>query len=211
MFEFHILTLGRFSRNRFWGELETQAYRDALCTTALIKGKQHILTDPSLPPGEMAKVLFDRSGLRPGAIGAVFITHHHGDHFVGLELFEKARWYMGALELAAMKESQDARTRELAGNIIPLEQGVLEGIEPFPLPGHTSGSMGLLFESPDGRVIVSGDAVMSRDFFRHEAAYFNAVDPEQSRRSIRKIAESADIVVPGHDNYFIVHRENAGN
>jgi glyoxylase-like metal-dependent hydrolase (beta-lactamase superfamily II) len=204
MVEFHVLTLGRFSRNRFWGELETQSYRDTLCTSTLIRGKENILVDPSLSPADMAKVLYDRSGLRPEAVGAVFITHHHGDHFVGLELFEKARWYMSAIDLAVMKDSNTPRVRELAGKILPLEKGGLDGVDPFPLPGHTAGTMGLFFESVDGKVIVSGDAVMSRDFFRHEAAYFNAVDIDQSRESIRRIARLADIVVPGHDNYFAV-------
>jgi phosphoribosyl 1,2-cyclic phosphodiesterase len=38
----------------------------------------------------MAKALYDRSGLWPDAINAVFITHAHGDHLVGLELFHSA-------------------------------------------------------------------------------------------------------------------------
>jgi glyoxylase-like metal-dependent hydrolase (beta-lactamase superfamily II) len=204
MFEFHVLTIGRFTRNRFWGESEDRAHRDVLCTSALIKGKQNIVTDPSLPPEQMAKVLFDRSGLRPDAVGAVFITHAHGDHFEGLELFESARWYMSGIDLVLMKNSDDKRTRELAIKILPFDSGVIEGIEAVPLPGHTEGTTGLFFESDYGRVIICGDAVMTRDFFRHQAGYYNAVDQVQSTESIKKIASLADFVVPGHDNYFPV-------
>jgi glyoxylase-like metal-dependent hydrolase (beta-lactamase superfamily II) len=206
MFEFHVLTIGRFTRNRFWGESEDRAHRDVLCTSALIKGKQNIVTDPSLPPEQMAKVLFDRSGLRPEAIGAVFITHAHGDHFAGLELFKEARWYMSRIDLADMKKSDDKRTGELAVKILPFDSGTIEGIEAVPLPGHTAGTTGLYFESDYGKVIICGDAVMSRDFFRHQAGYYNAVDQGQSTESIKKIAALADFVVPGHDNYFPVKK-----
>ncbi|MDR0450068.1 MAG: MBL fold metallo-hydrolase [Treponema sp.] len=203
MFEYHVLTIGRFSRNRFWGELESRAYRDALCTSTLIKGKMNMVADPSLPPDQMAKTLYDRSGLRPDAVAAVFITHAHGDHYAGLELFEHARWFMSGIDLAAMRKSDNPRSRELAGKIQPFEPGALDGLEFVPLPGHTAGSAGLLFQSEDGRVMVAGDAVMTRDFFRHRAAYYNAADKEQNRDSIVRIAETADIVVPGHGNYFI--------
>jgi glyoxylase-like metal-dependent hydrolase (beta-lactamase superfamily II) len=204
--EFHLLTIGRFTRNRFWGELETQAYRDVLCTSTLITGREHIVVDPSLPPEQMAKVLFDRSGLRPEAIGAVFVTHSHGDHLVGLKLFEKARWYMGALELENMKKSGKPETVELAEKFLPLEPGSLEGVEGLPLPGHTAGLTGLAFTGVFGRVVIAGDAVMNRDFFIHQVGYYNALDQKRSTESIRKIAAMADYVVPGHDNYFPVMR-----
>ncbi|MDR1374429.1 MAG: MBL fold metallo-hydrolase [Treponema sp.] len=204
MFEYHVLTIGHFSRNRFWGEMETQSYRDAICTSALIKGKVNMVTDPSLPPDQMAKVLYNRSGLRPGDVTLVFITHAHGDHYAGLELFEHAQWFMSDIDLAAMKKSDNLRTRELAGKIQPVTPGALDGMEIVPIPGHTAGTTGLLFQSVDGKVMVTGDAVMTRDFFRHQTAYYNAVDKEQNRRSIIRIGELADILIPGHDNYFIV-------
>jgi glyoxylase-like metal-dependent hydrolase (beta-lactamase superfamily II) len=203
MMEFHILTIGHFSRNRFWGESDDRSYRDALCTSTLIRGGENIVVDPSLPPEEMAKVLYDRSGLRPRDVSAVFITHAHGDHYMGLELFDQARWYMGPVDLAAMKNSTNEKICKLAETIQAVDSGCLEGIKTLPLPGHTPGMTGLAFDSVDGRVVVAGDTVMNRDFFRHRLGYYNAVDQEQNRQSILRIAEMADIVIPGHDNYFI--------
>lgn len=53
MFEFNVLKIGYFSRNRFWGELDTIAYRDPLCTTTLIKGNgKNIIVDPSAVCGD---------------------------------------------------------------------------------------------------------------------------------------------------------------
>jgi glyoxylase-like metal-dependent hydrolase (beta-lactamase superfamily II) len=204
MFEYHVITIGRFTRNLFWGELETQAYRDVLCTTTLLKGKDfNILVDPSLPPAEMAKALYDRSGLWPDAIHAVFITHAHGDHFVGLELFRGAAWYMGEAELDSMRKSTNPRQKELGERIRPALPGFISGAESLPLPGHTMGTTAILVDSPDGKVAVTGDAVMTRDFFKARRGYYNSVDFEEASRSISRLAEIADIVVPGHDNYFI--------
>ena len=37
MNRFTILTLGCFSRNRYWGEEDAKSYRRALCTSTLIE------------------------------------------------------------------------------------------------------------------------------------------------------------------------------
>jgi glyoxylase-like metal-dependent hydrolase (beta-lactamase superfamily II) len=206
MFEFHVLTLGQFSRNRYWGELETQSYREPVCTSTLVKGKLKIVVDPSLPPEDMARVLYNRSGLRPGAIDAVFITHAHGDHYVGIDLFEKARWYIGGIDLEAMKKSDNRRALELARRLEPCGPGAGEGLEFITLPGHTPGTTGMFFDTPDGRVCVCGDAVMTRDFFVHRQGYYNSMDFNQAAESMGKIAQLADLVVPGHDNYFLNRR-----
>ena len=207
MFEFHVLTLGQFSRNKFWGELETQSYREPICTSSLVKGKLNIIVDPSLPPAEMVKVLYNRTGLSPDKVDAVFITHGHGDHHVGIELFEKARWFMGGKELEGMKKSGNPRALELAGKLLPCgpgaaEESFLEGLEFVSLPGHTYGTTGMLFDTADGRVCVCGDAAMTRDFFNSRQGYYNSVDFDMASESIKKMAGLADIVVPGHDNYF---------
>ena len=206
MLEFHVLTIGRFSRNKFWGELDTQAYRDALCTSTLVKGKQNIVVDPSLPPDEMAKTLYNRSGLRPENVDIVFVTHKHGDHYVGIELFEKARWLISEIELEDMKKSDDKRVLELTKKLEICSPDAAAGLEFIAIPGHTKGMTGLVFDTVDGKVCVCGDAVMTRDFFNSRLGYYNSVDFEESTASINKMAGLFDIVVPGHDNYFLNKR-----
>jgi len=208
VFEFHILTIGHFSRNLFWGEDQTKAYRDAVCTSTLIRGEKNknIVVDPSRPAELMSEILFNRSGLRPDAVDCVFLTHAHGDHYVGIECFEKAAWYMGAAELEAMKNSGDPRDRELAKRIRPAEPGFAQGIEPILLPGHTSGTTGLIFDTREGRAVICGDAVMTRDYFNARAGHFNQTDKNKTAKSIELLAKSADIIVPGHDIYFLTGR-----
>lgn len=53
-------------------------------------------------------------------------------------------------------------------------------------------------------IVVAGDSVATRDFFRERRGYFNAVDFELSAQTMNKLAAMADIIVPGHDNYFLV-------
>jgi glyoxylase-like metal-dependent hydrolase (beta-lactamase superfamily II) len=55
-------------------------------------------------------------------------------------------------------------------------------------------------------VAVVGDAVMTRDFFDEKRGYFNSVDMGLSAESMKKLAKTADIVVPGHGNYFLTGR-----
>ena len=206
MFEFHILTIGCFSRNLFWGEDQTVSYRDAVCTSTFVKGEKNIVVDPSQPAEIMKKTLFDRSGLKSDDIDCVFITHAHGDHFVGIECFEKATWYMGETELEVMKNSGTPRDRKLAERIFPANPGFVNGVDIILLPGHTLGITGLVFDTCDGKAVICGDAVMTRDYFNARVGHFNQVDKERTAESIDLLAKTADIIIPGHDNYFLNSR-----
>ena len=56
----------------------------------------------------------------------------------------------------------------------------------------------------------AGDSVPTRDFFLERRGYFNAVDFELSARTMDRLASVADIIVPGHDNYFLVQPGRRG-
>jgi hypothetical protein len=47
---------------------------------------------------------------------------------------------------------------------------------------------------------------MIQDFFRSREYYFNTADPEAAVLSIEEKAATADVVVPGHENYFLNRR-----
>ena len=74
---------------------------------------------------------------------------------------------------------------------------------PQDAPALRVGHASLAFESEGLRVVVAGDAAMTRDFFRHHDYYFNTVDPQAAVRAIAIVAGEADVVVPGHDNSFL--------
>lgn len=208
-----VLSLGYFSRNKYWGEDEGRAYRSALCTSTFVEinGKRLVI-DPPVRPELMKDMLDQRTGLKPEAIDYVFITHRHGDHFVGLEAFPNA------LLLAPPEEYEDIcrQIKEvdkirgyftdpdaLAIRIKPAEKEIMPGVLTIPLPGHTMGLTGVIFDAPEGKVVVSGDSVMTADHFAHRQGYHNSVDFDVSRKTIERIVDIADIVVPGHSNYFM--------
>ncbi len=205
----HILTIGHLSRNKFWGESDDRAYRTPLCTSTLILlDDRTIVVDPSCAPDEMVDVLHRRSGLQPAAVDTVFLTHFHGDHRVGITAFPQARWCMAAPEIEAWtaQVAPDSPELRLLSRLEPVTGELAPGIALLSTPGHTSTHTSLVFTSGGLRVVVAGDAVMTRDFFLARDVYFNTVDRAAAVRSIATIADRADIVVPGHDNYFLNRR-----
>ena len=61
----------------------------------------------------------------------------------------------------------------------------------------------LRFDCEGLSVVIAGDAVATRDFWRERRGYYNCVDFELAAKSMDQIAGLADIVVPGHDNFFL--------
>ena len=196
-----IVTIGNLSRNRYWGEPDTKALRGAICTCTLISGDGfELLVDPSLSGrDEMAKELDRRAGLKLSDISAVFVTHEHGDHFAGIEHFDRAAWYAAA-PVAEILNATKRLTRVLA----PAPQTLLGAVEVNPTPGHTRSHHSLMFRGGGRRIVAAGDAVATLDFWRERRSYFNAVDPLEAARTMARLADAADIVIPGHDNYFLV-------
>ena len=160
---------------------------------------------PGLPPEEMVRVLDRRAGIAPASVDIVFLTHFHGDHRVGLAAFPNAVWCMPPVEIEhwQTRPGLDGPDRQLLDLLRPAGSELIPGIRVVATPGHSVGHASLLFESEGLRVVVAGDAAMTRDFFRQHDYYFNTVDPEAAVRSIAIVAGEADVVVPGHDNYFL--------
>ena len=146
----------------------------------------------------MTRELDRRAGLKPRDINAVFVTHEHGDHFAGVAHFPDAKW-LAAPAVAGIlnKSAKLSRRFENAGECLFDAVGVMAA------PGHTASHHSLRFDCDGLSVVIAGDAVATRDFFRERRGYFNAVDFELSARTMDKLAALADIIVPGHDNYFL--------
>jgi glyoxylase-like metal-dependent hydrolase (beta-lactamase superfamily II) len=198
-----IITIGNLSRNRYWGESDDRAYRSAICTCTLIQTDQgRLLVDPSLEdPERMAAELSRRTGLQTGDIEAVFVTHEHGDHHFGLRHFPDARW-LAAPEVADRLNSGGRYEKRVGAADGP----VLGCIELVPTPGHTPTHHGLRFDCDDLSVVVAADAAMTRDFWCERQGYFNSADFALVARSIEQLAQIGDLIIPGHDNYFLNRR-----
>ncbi len=227
MFKWNVIAIGHLSRNRYWGESEEEGYRMPMATCSLIQtGTDNILVDPSLPEDEMAKALFDNSGLKPEQITKVYSTHFHYDHHVSPLQFSKAEWFMSAIDqqqnllgweefassywesikhvITQQYDEFMAKMRMEAEKFIPAADEIVPGLRLVPLPGHTEGTAGLLFDGPEGRVLMTGDAVMTKDFFRERRPFFFGWNYEEAENSMHYAAGIADIIVPGHGEAFVV-------
>jgi len=196
-----VITIGNLSRNRYWGESDERGMRKAWCTCTLIRGDGFcLLVDPSLQnPQAMIAELDRRTGLKPDDVDAVFVTHEHADHHWGISPFTEAEWWAAGDVAEAINQSTS-----YARPVEAQEGHLFGGVDIIHTPGHTMEHHSLLFECLGRRVVVAGDSVMTRDFFAHKQGYFNSVDFELAAQTIERIGSLADIVVPGHDNYFAV-------
>ena len=196
-----IVTIGNLSRNRYWGEPDDKPLRDAICTCTLISGEGLVLlVDPSIPAkADMAKELDRRTGLKPDAIAAVFVTHEHADHFAGIETFPKAVWYAAA-PVAQILNRNPKFTRKFE----PAPRNLFGSVDVIPTPGHTQEHHSLRFDCEGRSIVIAGDSVATRDFWRERRSYYNAVDPALGARTMDQLASFASYIVPGHDNYFAV-------
>jgi len=195
-----VITIGNLSRNRYWGEANDKAVRKVLCTCTLIRGDDfRLLVDPSEADAtDMARELDRRSGLKSKDITAVFVTHDHSDHWPGLAHFPDARWLAGpgVAELLNKSGKLSRRVESVTGQLF-------EAIEVLPTPGHTPSHHSLRFDCDGLSVIAAGDAIATRDFFHDRQNFYNAVDPVQGVATMNRIAELADLIIPGHDNYLL--------
>ena len=201
-----IVTIGNISRNRYWGEGDDRGVRPAICTCTLITGESfRLLVDPSLKDEEQMRAELDRrTGCRIEDIDAVFLTHEHGDHHFGLKHFPKAKW-LAAPPVAALLNASGQYERAIAPDAGPL----FGTIDVLPTPGHCLSHHSLRFDCEGRSVAIAADAAMNRDFWNDRRGYFNSADFALATQSIDALAQIADIVVPGHDNYFLVTRRSA--
>lgn len=134
-------------------------------------------------------------GMAPADVDMVFLTHTHLDHILNLRLFPGAPVCDGV-------DVARGDVLEPCGGVVP---GT--GIRVVPTPGHSPEHFSLVADTPDGRVVVAGDAFWWMD---GEAPTptpeglmgctdDKAHDPEQLRASRRALlALGPRWIVPGH-------------
>ena len=201
---FTVINIGTLSANKFWGETERIHPVSATCALLQVAGKR-VLIDPSPHAPELKQLLFDRTGLGPDDIDQVFVTHFHGDHRFGLELFPGKPWLMAGAGLAEWR-GRSPEDADLIGRFMPAEGHLAEGLELLPSPGHTMGHCSVSAGTDWGTLVVAGDAVMTPEYFQAEEGYCNAVDFSVSSATIRMIKERARLVIPGHGNVILNYR-----
>ena len=205
-----IIVMGHLKVNTYFGESYDKPPRGdpSTCTSVMIRGKDFdgspyiLLIDPTLRL-TAEDYYFDinrRTGLSGMEVTHCFCTHQHADHVMALEYFPRAK-YLAAKPVAQIL-NEGASQRKFLG----VEGEFLKGVYAVPLPGHTPGIHGAAFLHAGKKILVAGDAVMSKYHFEAGTTDFQN-DPEYIKKAaetIQNMKESFDIVVPGHDNLIVI-------
>jgi glyoxylase-like metal-dependent hydrolase (beta-lactamase superfamily II) len=157
----------------------------------LLRGNDEVLlvdagTGSAWGPGlGHARTALAAQDILPEAVGRVILTHIHGDHALGLfegeaAYFPHARISVPVTEIAYFTdEAARAATPEarrfvfdIAQKLLSLYAGRIDvfegtaaypGITALPLPGHTPGHTGYRLQTPEGEILLWGDAAHLAD------------------------------------------------
>lgn len=206
--DYQVIVIGHLKWNPYFGETAEAPPRGdpSTCTSTMVRGKHEngepfvLLIDPTLR-GNPEDYYFDinrRTGLSPSDITHCYVTHSHYDHQAGLAYFPDAVW------CAAKPVAEELRDSSYIDGtrVIGVEGEFLPGVGTIPLPGHTAHLHGAAFWGDERRVVVAGDAVMTRDHYINRTSMFET-DTVLAAKTIEMLEETADIIVPGHDNLIV--------
>jgi glyoxylase-like metal-dependent hydrolase (beta-lactamase superfamily II) len=174
--------------------------------TVLLRGEQTVLVDPGLllqgPPLLLALA---RLGVDACDVDLVVNTHAHSDHIQANVHFPAAAVTVHRLEHQEAREAY--RAEEVEGRLRLLEGDEGEigpGLRYLRTPGHTAGSVCLVAETAQGRLLLAGDTVGPLpayfDQMRLPEGFPGREDLLRSWAHLRKLAPA--LVVPGHNPPF---------
>ncbi|MBX3358481.1 MAG: MBL fold metallo-hydrolase [Phycisphaeraceae bacterium] len=235
--DFRVISIGTLPAHPLWGERAGASVRTGHATTTLIRaGKRVILVDPGLPEQHLAARLGERAGLSPKDVTHVFLTCFKPDarRALGgdLGLLDHATWWVSELERESVGVPMVRRLQEAVQNDDPEMTEILQrdvailkrceaapdrladGVDLFPLPGHTPGMCGVLLGVPGGprtgpkgpgggTLLVCGDAVPTQEHLERGMVLHGSLDVDRAQESFREAIEIADLLIPGRDNLLI--------
>ena len=161
--------------------------------------------------------LLSGTGVDPGEITIVVVSHLHWDHSGDLELFPKADIYVQRRELewavapapiqrdlyelhrTAVKPPRwvESLTRI---KVINGDHQLMPGLRLLLLPGHTPGIMGAAVDTTAGRYVITSDAVPTFENWRDGIPPGWYVDLRDCYETFGRIREfTDDLVLPAHD------------
>ena len=129
----------------------------------------------------------------PDDVDMVVLTHCHTDHIGNVSLFKNATVYVHEGEECTFPNAK----------IVKEDTEIAKGVRLVHTPGHSDGSMSVFVEA-DRRYAIVGDAAPLKDNFTKRIIPALHTDADAARESLEKIAEWADVIVPGHDKPFKV-------
>ena len=216
-----VISIGTLAANPLWDE--RVPVRTGHATTTLVTaGDRKILVDPGLPGQVLAARLGERSNLTPGDITDVVLTCYKPDMRRGLDAFTGATWWISEAEregvgvplIVEHRRAEESDDEELAGMLKrdiamlqrcrPIPDTLAPGVDVYPMPGVTPGSIGLLVLQREATILIAGDGVATSEHIAQGKVLPTCVDIEAAQASFGEAVEIADQVVPGRDNLVVI-------
>jgi len=172
-----------------------QAIVEAHSSCTLITGNEHLIVVDTGDNQYRRRLLeaVHAHGHRPEEVDLVVNTHLHFDHCSNNDLFPQAKVIAHALEGA------EEGFVLMQGDMMMVE----DGIRLVHTPGHSPGAISAFVEA-DRRVVAAGDAIPTYENVRKWVPPGVVTDPEAAIRSMERILQWAEVVVPGHGGPFDV-------
>lgn len=176
-------------------------------------------------PDDFLPLELARHGIDPRAVETVILTHLHDDHVGGAGHFPNATMHVQLRELQEavwpvpfqrpIYEINRRGHLPAWANVLDrvmAQEGdgpILPGISTISLPGHTSGSQGVLVDTAAGPHLLPGDLVPLRENWPADGGAAvpngNHTDLYACDRSFRRLAALGAKVLPSHDPRVFDH------
>jgi glyoxylase-like metal-dependent hydrolase (beta-lactamase superfamily II) len=159
-------------------------------------------------------------GVRPERVENVIVSHLHYDHTGNYDAFPSARYHLQDVEMAYATgrcmchanmrfpfEVEDvvAMLRKVFAGRVQFHDGdeqLAPGITLHRIGGHSKGLQCVRVKTRRGHVVLASDATHLYDHFEQGRVFpvtYNVGDVLEGYATIKRLAESAKHVVPGHD------------
>jgi glyoxylase-like metal-dependent hydrolase (beta-lactamase superfamily II) len=187
----------------------------SLATVTLVKTEGlNILIDTAWEPLETKtnRLILELQyhGLAPDDIDEIFVTHWHGDHFLNIPLFPKARVFYAGCPPRIIKHRMADMNAE--NETIKLREGEdwHSGLSIIATPGHSNHDHSVVMNQKKRVFVAAGDSIVSKMYYHTETFFPNERMEKhlgELKDSFKRIINLADFIIPGHDGPFYNYKK----
>jgi glyoxylase-like metal-dependent hydrolase (beta-lactamase superfamily II) len=159
-------------------------------------------------------------GIAPDGVEQIIVTHLHYDHCGNHDLFPRARYHLqddemayatgrcmchGLLRIPFEADDVVAMVRKVFADRVTFHDGVWEmapGVTVHRIGGHSKGLQCVRVRTRRGHVVLAADASHLYAHINEGRVFpvtYNVGDVLEGYQTIKRLAESPDHIIPGHD------------